>query len=69
MTSPDTVMKELASALEANTDWIGAPPTGMYEYDSQREDAWKVGKEALSKYRSYVDATKKIDGVGQCHDS
>jgi hypothetical protein len=55
MKQQDIVIDILAKALEDNMKWIGAPPTGKYEYDSQREDAWELGQQALRKYRSYLD--------------
>ena len=44
--------QRLVEALKKNMDWIGCPPTGPYTFDSQREDAWSLGKEALKEFEN-----------------
>lgn len=43
---------DLLAALEANMNWLGAPPTGPHEYDSVREAAWELGRAALAKAKA-----------------
>lgn len=38
----------MQQALEMHMEWIGPPPTSPECYDSPREDAWALGKQALS---------------------
>jgi len=40
---------KLFEALKANMDWIGPPQTNHpLIYDSQREQAWKLGRQAIA---------------------
>jgi hypothetical protein len=68
MTVNERLMDKLAKALEMNMEWIGTPPTDKHSFDSFREDAWRLGKDALRDYRRYLDIHKVIDGIGQCHE-
>ena len=39
---------DLLAALKANMEWIGRPPVDRHSYDSKREDAWAMGKQAIA---------------------
>lgn len=47
------LIKDLADALMAHMNWLGAPPADPQFYDSLREDMWKIGKAALGAMETY----------------